>query len=223
MRDDFSPAVIETLAKRVGHRCSNPDCNQLTSGPQIDPMKAVNVGVASHITAASPNGPRYDAALTPEQRKSIDNGIWLCQKCGKLIDNDEARYTVAQLRDWKRLAEERAIKEVEGGGRRTTPAAAAPDAGHAARIARLQKQMPELLAEMKKDLTEHPLLREFVLLKKGWSYWAGGDELMYYFEDHLDLESKVRILANLGLVNEITFNDVARFLMTEEFVEYLIG
>ena len=58
--------------------------------------------------------------------------------------------------------------------------------------------------------------------RQGWSYWAGGDELMYYFEDHTDLESKVRILGNLGLVNDITFNDVARYLMTEEFVEYLI-
>src|SRR5437879_977637 len=118
MRDDFSSAVIEMLAKRFGHRCSNQECDRLTSGPQVDPMKAVNVGVASHITAASPNGPRYDASLTPEQRKDIENGIWLCQKCGKLVDNDEARYTVERLREWKRQAEERAIRELEGGSGR---------------------------------------------------------------------------------------------------------
>jgi hypothetical protein len=256
MRDDFLTPVIEMLAKRVGHRCSNPECDQLTSGPQVDPTKAVNVGVAAHITAASPNGPRYDASLTPEQRKAIENGIWLCQKCGKLVDNDEARYTVLQLREWKRQAEERALKEVEGGPRRqstvnTTAAVliqgpnavniSGPNAvhlgpgaikieqhlpahsGHAARIARLEKQMPELLAEMRNDLKAYPLRREFVLLKKGSSYWAGGDELMYYFEDHDELESKVRILANLRLVQDITFNDVARYQMTEEFVEYLMS
>ena len=65
------------------------------------------------------------------------------------------------------------------------------------------------------------LRREFVLLKKGWSYWAGGDELVYYFEDHSDLESKILILQNLGLLEDIRFNSVERFIMTEEFVEYL--
>ena len=118
MRDDFSQAVIEILAKRVGYRCSNPDCDQLTSGPQVHPMKAVNVGVASHITAASPQGPRHDDSLSPVQRKDIENGIWLCQKCGKLVDNDAARYTVPLLREWKRQAEERAIRELEGGSHR---------------------------------------------------------------------------------------------------------
>jgi hypothetical protein len=66
VRDDFSPAVKEVLAKRVGCLCANPACRQLTSGPQVDAEKAVNVGVASHITAASSLGPRYDESLTPE-------------------------------------------------------------------------------------------------------------------------------------------------------------
>jgi hypothetical protein len=64
MRDDFPTLIKEMLAKRVGYRCSNPGCRKPTSGPQEDPSKAVNVGVAAHITAASPNGPRYDPSLT---------------------------------------------------------------------------------------------------------------------------------------------------------------
>jgi len=114
MRDDFSPKIIESLAKRVGYRCSNPDCRQLTSGPQADVNKAVNVGVAAHITAASPGGPRFDINLTAAERKSISNGIWLCQKCAKLVDNDSARYTVEKLQNWKKTSEEIAIREVEG-------------------------------------------------------------------------------------------------------------
>lgn len=98
-RDDFIAEVKDTLAERVGVRCSNRNCHQLTSGPRSDPGKSVNVGVAAHITAASPGGARYDAKLTPEERASIDNGIWLCQNCGKLVDNDEARYTVGLLRE----------------------------------------------------------------------------------------------------------------------------
>jgi hypothetical protein len=115
MRDDFSPAMKEVLAKRVGFRCSNPACRQLTSGPQVDVTKAVNVGVASHITAASPGGPRYDASLTPDERSHPNNGVWLCQKCGKLVDNDAIRYTQPLLREWKSRAEGAAIREVEGG------------------------------------------------------------------------------------------------------------
>lgn len=115
MRDDFSPAVKEILAKRVGFRCSNSVCRQLTSGPQVDPMKAVNVGVASHITAASVGGPRYDSSLTSDERSHPNNGVWLCQKCSKLVDNDAIRYPEPLLREWKRRAEEAAIREVEGG------------------------------------------------------------------------------------------------------------
>ncbi len=113
VRDDFPKAILETLAKRVGYRCSNPSCRKLTSGPHTDEAKVVNVGVAGHITAASPGGPRYDPSLSTEQRRSADNGIWLCQTCGKLVDNDETRFPVQLLREWRRQAEEAARQEVE--------------------------------------------------------------------------------------------------------------
>jgi hypothetical protein len=105
MSDDFSDAVKKALADRVGHLCSNPECRALTSGPQEDPRKAVNLGVAAHITAASPGGPRYASKLSPEERSGHENGIWLCQNCAKLIDNDPARFTVDVLRKWKSGAE----------------------------------------------------------------------------------------------------------------------
>src|SRR6476659_8604242 len=114
-RDDFSLQTKETLAKRVGIRCSNPNCRQPTSGPQVDPLKVINVGVAAHITAASQGGPRYDASLTNEQRQAIENGIWLCQNCGKLVDNDALRYTVQLLQKWKNLSEAAALLAIEGG------------------------------------------------------------------------------------------------------------
>src|SRR3954454_24657270 len=102
VRDDFSEAVKATLAKRVSFVCSRRDCRAPTSGPQMDSEKALNVGVAAHITAASERGPRFDASLTPEQRSSVDNGIWLCQTCGKLVDNDGIRFPADELRSWKR-------------------------------------------------------------------------------------------------------------------------
>src|SRR6266404_5834247 len=113
MRDDFPSATIEQLAKRVGYRCSNPSCRRPTSGPRDDPDKSINIGVAAHITAASPGGARYDKSLTPAARQSIENGIWLCQDCGKLVDNDAQRYSVEVLRNWKASAEELALLELE--------------------------------------------------------------------------------------------------------------
>lgn len=116
MRDEFTDDVKRILAARVGNMCSNPDCRALTSGPQIDPSKSLNVGVAAHITAASPGGPRHDPFLSPEDRRSADNGIWLCQNCGKLIDNDASRCTPELLRAWKVVAEDAARARVGRAG-----------------------------------------------------------------------------------------------------------
>ncbi len=113
MRDDFDQKSKGILARRVGHRCSNPNCRELTSGPQKDPAKAINIGVAAHITAASPGGARYNSKLSSDERKSIDNGIWLWQKCAKSVDNDERRYTADLLADWKKFSEQAAQLEVE--------------------------------------------------------------------------------------------------------------
>jgi CheY-like chemotaxis protein len=117
MRDDFPEKTKEILAKRVGMICSNPKCRKPTSGPRDDPMKAVNIGVGAHITAASPGGPRYDASLSESERASATNGIWLCQNCAKLVDNDEDRYSANLLRDWKESAERAARDGVEAHGK----------------------------------------------------------------------------------------------------------
>lgn len=108
-RDEFIESVKRQIAARVNYRCSNPACRAQTSGPQLDPTKSINVGVAAHITAASPGGPRYNPTLTPEERKHANNAIWLCHNHGKIVDSDEASFTVEQLREWKRGAEAEAL------------------------------------------------------------------------------------------------------------------
>ncbi len=104
--DDFSPATIRTLRERVNGICSNPDCRITTVGPQESTHdKSVIDGEAAHICAKAPGGPRYDPAMTSEQRRSIDNGIWLCRLCARKIDIDIERYPVSLLRSWKRESE----------------------------------------------------------------------------------------------------------------------
>ena len=114
-RDDFPANVRDQIARRAGFRCSRPGCTRHTSGPQDDPNRSVNVGVAAHMAAASPGGPRPDPSMSPEQRTSAENGIWLCQVCAKLVDNDPIRFPIEKLRDWKKRAEERARRAVDGG------------------------------------------------------------------------------------------------------------
>jgi len=213
MRDDFSLKTKELLDKRVANRCSNPGCRQLTSGPQEDPTKFVNIGVAAHITAASVDGPRFDPSLAPDERRSVENGIWLCQSCAKLVDNDLIRYGADVLRQWKVLAEKSAAHELEY--RRSI------DTDSDQVFIELESIMPDILAEMRKDLTEHPLSREFVVLKKGWGYCASGHELAYYFKDHPELENKLRILLNHDLIQDITHTNVSRYVISEKFARYL--
>ncbi len=92
--------------------------------------------MAAHITAASPGGPRYDSSLTSEDRKSIGNGIWLCQSCAKLVDNDEIRYTKEVIFQWKQGAEQETLREVEslsvvGRWKTPEPIPASPLTGYA--------------------------------------------------------------------------------------------
>jgi hypothetical protein len=111
-RDEFPPATRQTVAQRVNYQCSRPGCRAATSGPQSDSRKALNVGVAAHITAAAKGGPRYDPNMTPAERSNIENAIWLCQTCAKLVDNDPARFGAVLLCEWKEKAETLAFELV---------------------------------------------------------------------------------------------------------------
>lgn len=113
MRDDFSQSLKDLLANRVGWKCSNPNCRRATRGAGVEKANIINIGVAAHITAASKGGPRYDENITVQERKSFENGIWLCQSCSKLIDSDEIRYTVDKLKKWKDISEQMAVLELE--------------------------------------------------------------------------------------------------------------
>jgi ribosomal protein L37AE/L43A len=103
MRDNFVYKTRSLLAARVGHRCSI--CNSPTSGPSGTTDKSVNMGVAAHITAASPSGPRFDGSFSAAKRAHYENGIWLCQYCARLIDVDPATFPAHALRKYKDAAE----------------------------------------------------------------------------------------------------------------------
>jgi hypothetical protein len=154
MRHNFDEKTKQILARRVCYRCSNPQCRKQTTGPQEDVTKVISIGVAAHITAASPGGPRFDSTMSPEKRKSGENGIWMCQNCAKLIDSDEKRYTVDLLREWKKFSEEAALSALENNSLFDKPA---PSIGN------VEESRLEELEEL------------FVLFKK----WASNIDLIY--------------------------------------------
>lgn len=104
-RDDFSPKTVLQIAKRAGWLCSFPTCRTATVGATSDGEGEINIGTAAHICAAAPGGPRYDENMSPEERSSAKNGIWMCRDHGKAIDSTDHEFTVARLREWKKQAE----------------------------------------------------------------------------------------------------------------------
>ena len=104
-RDDFTEKTKLKIAKRAGWLCSNPRCRCSTVGSNAEGDGEIVVGVAAHICAAASGGPRYDPAMTPEQRRSPDNGIWLCELHAKAVDSDVAEFTVERLHQWKAQAQ----------------------------------------------------------------------------------------------------------------------
>ncbi|HZX19266.1 MAG TPA: hypothetical protein VFF22_20660 [Pseudomonas sp.] len=110
-RANFLEPTKQALAKRAGNSCSFPGCDAITEGPSSESDSSVSkTGMACHIYAAA-NGPsarRVNLQLSDAQLSEISNGIWMCYSHGKLIDTDEATYTVEQLKTWKVISELRA-------------------------------------------------------------------------------------------------------------------
>lgn len=108
----FTRQVVDTVTKRAGNICSNPDCQAITTGPAETPDKSVNVGEAAHIFGANPGSARFDEKLSLTERSDITNAIWLCRICHKLIDADEVRFPTSLLFEWRREHENAVIQRI---------------------------------------------------------------------------------------------------------------
>lgn len=110
------------------------------------------------------------------------------------------------------------------GATQRPPVPADRRSGGQAFFRRIESLMPELFAEMQTDLTAFPMKREFIVIPKGAMYVPRQKHpLSYHYEDHEDLADKVGLLVNEGVVTDITYNDVDRYVMSEALVEYLEG
>jgi hypothetical protein len=114
MRLNPRAADVAALAVLAKGRCCWPDCRVKIYEP-VEAKYVPNCERA-HIEAAEENGPRWNAAMSDEERRHPDNLIWLCVKHHKTVDGDPIRFTAAHLKQWKisRQAEDAAQKVIDG-------------------------------------------------------------------------------------------------------------
>lgn len=84
---------VKILWGRSGNRCAFPGCKI-----ELTPDGATStLGEMAHIVADSPNGPRGESTLTPDERDQYSNLILLCPTHHTQIDSNPEEWTVERL------------------------------------------------------------------------------------------------------------------------------
>lgn len=112
-REDFKAQTKKIIALRSGYRCAHPECDgRTTVGPAKQPDRYEDTGKASHIFAASKRGPRGRGNLSPDEIRSVANGIWLCAQHADQVDINQGKdYPPPVLLGWKAAHEFRIARE----------------------------------------------------------------------------------------------------------------
>jgi hypothetical protein len=97
------------------------------------------------------------------------------------------------------------------------------DRGQRPNFAEIEALMPELLKEMKEDFARNAVIRELIILDSEGNRYNGSGVFGYYRSVHENLDSLFQVLENNRLVENITWNNVARYRVTERFARYLQG
>jgi hypothetical protein len=97
------------------------------------------------------------------------------------------------------------------------------DRGERPDYGNLERSMPNLLREMRQDLSKHPVIREIILLDSEGNCYNGSGVFIYYRSVHPDLDGMFQVLENNGLVQNMTYNNTDRYRVSEQFARYLQG
>ncbi|MER6536802.1 ABC-three component system protein [Streptomyces sp900105755] len=110
-RDPVPAAQAKIVIQRSGDCCAYPGCGAaLTIDATVAEDDDKVVGKIAHIAAASKGGPRYDPSMTPKQRGSAANLIYLCGPHHDAIDTQLAAHTTEYLLDAKRAHERKVAR-----------------------------------------------------------------------------------------------------------------
>jgi hypothetical protein len=100
-RDNFTPYTKQLLGQAVGFNCVRPGCAKPVTAYDSESGSIKSISTAAHDAGAAEGGPRYDASMTPEQRKAYENGALLCPTCARLVDVDVDRFPPGILVMWQ--------------------------------------------------------------------------------------------------------------------------
>jgi hypothetical protein len=105
----FTSGTQKALFRLARGTCYFPACRRaILTYESGEPLVDVQI---AHIAAAEPGGPRFDASMTDEQRRSIDNLILLCQAHHNLVDKVRPEdFPADELRRWKSENEDPALR-----------------------------------------------------------------------------------------------------------------
>ncbi|MEU9123501.1 hypothetical protein AB0C96_27135 [Streptomyces sp. NPDC048506] len=104
LRRNYSNATVAALMTLARGGCYAPRCGAPTVRV-IEGKPVLNLDIA-HIRALKPEGKRYDASWSVDERNSFANLLLLCNVHHKRVDGEDGeRYTVAILEGWKRARE----------------------------------------------------------------------------------------------------------------------
>jgi hypothetical protein len=88
----------------------------------------------------------------------------------------------------------------------------------------IKAQMPELIAEMKKDFVngKHKFVREFfVVPNERCLIGSEKPRFVYYVDQHTDLYNKLDMIQRAGFLFDITTGNTPLYCVTEEFIKLL--
>lgn len=95
----ITESTIKRLCAKSSNKCAMPKCSaKLVVGD-------VFIGEIAHIKARNKKGPRYDAALSAEDKDSLSNLVLLCPTCHTLVDKSPQTYSVDLLMEIKEIHE----------------------------------------------------------------------------------------------------------------------
>lgn len=104
LRRNYSNATVAALMTLARGGCYAPRCGAPTVRI-IDGKPVLNLDIA-HIRALKPDGKRYDASWSVNERNGFANLLLLCNVHHKRVDGEDGeKYTVTILESWKRTRE----------------------------------------------------------------------------------------------------------------------
>ena len=134
------------------------------------------------------------------------------------------RYTLPKVETTRNQVKAQLTRDLEGAIRVTIAnGPRIPVLSKEDQFRKIASQMPELIDEMRVDLTDSDtcILREFFILKSTWSFSFRGQYLCYHLDKHDKLDAKILLLENNGYVEDVTEfgKNTKHYRFTEEFVD----